>query len=313
MADKVIKADQGPSSGWPRAFGLFGIVLATSVVHPGVLIALPLLLLIAAHGLKGFQRVVAAVLCVMVLASGIRDGLWFAERAWALLVGGSFLGLTMLAPTWTLSSRALGAVLGAAGVGVTMMAIRPEAWTVLDAAILDGIQIGVDTTLDGLRLLSGSESLSPAIFAAFQEAAEAQASVFPALVFLESMAALGVVWWARTRFLGEGDQGLAPLQDFSFNDHLVWVLVGGLVLVFVQFGEAFARVGSNAIVFMGGLYAMRGAAVFIFISGGLSLFGFMMFSLGVVLAAPVVLGIAVLVGVVDTWLDVRSRVRERTS
>lgn len=313
MADKVIKADQGPSSGWPRAFGLFGIVLATSVVHPGVLIALPLLLLIAAHGLKGFQGVVAAVLCVMVLASGIRDGLWFAERAWALLVGGSFLGLTMLAPTWTLSSRALGAVLGAAGVGVTMMAIRPEAWLVLDAAILDGIQIGVDTTLDGLRLLSGSESLSPAIFAAFREAAEAQASVFPALVFLESMAALGVVWWARARFLGEGDQGLAPLHEFSFNDHLVWVLVGGLVLVFMQFGEAFARVGSNAIVFMGGLYAMRGAAVFIFISGGLSLFGFMMFSLGVVLAAPVVLGIAVLVGVVDTWLDVRSRVRERTA
>lgn len=313
MADKVIKADQGPSSGWPRAFGLFGIVLATSVVHPGVLIALPLLLLIAAHGLKGFQGVVAAVLCVMVLASGIRDGLWFAERAWALLVGGSFLGLTMLAPTWTLSSRALGAVLGAAGVGVTMMAIRPEAWIVLDAAILDGIQIGVDTTLDGLRLLSGSESLSPAIFAAFREAAEAQASVFPALVFLESMAALGVVWWARARFLGEGDQGLAPLHEFSFNDHLVWVLVGGLVLVFMQFGEAFARVGSNAIVFMGGLYAMRGAAVFIFISGGLSLFGFMMFSLGVVLAAPVVLGIAVLVGVVDTWLDVRSRVRERTA
>ena len=313
MADKVIKADQGPSSGWPRAFGLFGIVLATSVVHPGVLIALPLLLLIAAHGLKGFQGVVAAVLCVMVLASGIRDGLWFAERAWALLVGGSFLGLTMLAPTWTLSSRALGAVLGAAGVGVTMMAIRPEAWIVLDAAILDGIQIGVDTTLDGLRLLSGSESLSPAIFAAFREAAEAQASVFPALVFLESMAALGVVWWARARFLGEGDQGLAPLHEFSFNDHLVWVLVGGLVLVFMQFGEAFARVGSNAIVFMGGLYAMRGAAVFIFMSGGLSLFGFMMFSLGVVLAAPVVLGIAVLVGVVDTWLDVRSRVRERTA
>ena len=81
----------------------------------------------------------------------------------------------------------------------------------------------------------------------------------------------------------------------------------------MQFGEAFARVGSNAVVFMGGLYAMRGVAVFMFISGGLSLFGFVMFCLGIVLAAPLVLGIAVLVGVGDTWLDLRSRVRQLTA
>ena len=315
MADKIIKADQGRSSsrGWPRAVGLFAIVLATSIMHPGVLIALPLLLLIAAHGLRGFQGVLAAVLCIMVLASGMRDGVWFAERAWALLVGGGFLGLTILVPTWTLSSRALGAVMGAAGVGAIMMAIRPEAWVILDATIVDGIQAGVDATLDGLTLLAGSEALSPEILTTFQGAVEAQASVFPALVFLESMAALGVAWWVRTRFVGEGDLGLGPLHEFSFNDHLVWVLVAGLILVFMQFGEAFARVGSNAVVFMGGLYAMRGTAVFLFITGGFSLFGFVMFSLGVFLAAPLVLGIAVLVGVGDTWLDLRSRVRERAA
>ena len=313
MADKVIKSDQGLSRGWPRAVGLFGIVLATSVLHPGVLVALPMLLLVAAHGLRGFRGVVATVLCILILASGMRDGVWFAERAWALLVGGGFLGLTMLFPAWTLSSRALSAVLGDASVGATVLAIRPEAWIILDAAISNGIQIGVDATLDGWMLLSGTESLPPAILATFREAAELQTSVFPALVFLESMAALGVAWWARTRFLGEGDQGLGPLHEFRFNDHLVWVLVAGLVLVLMQFGEAFARVGSNAVVFMGGLYAMRGVAVFMFISGGLSLFGFVMFCLGIVLAAPLVLGIAVLVGVGDTWLDLRSRVRQLTA
>ena len=124
------------------------------------------------------------------------------------------------------------------------------------------------------------------------------------------MAALGVAWWARSRLTRDEGAALGPLRDFRFNDHLVWLLVAGLVLILAQWGDALGRVGSNAVVFMGVLYALRGAAVFVFVSGGLSLFGYVTFLLGIVLAAPVVVAVAVLIGIGDTWLDLRARAAE---
>jgi hypothetical protein len=61
------------------------------------------------------------------------------------------------------------------------------------------------------------------------------------------------------------------------------------------------------------LYALRGAAVFLFVSGGLSLFGYFAFVVGLVLAAPVLIGVAMLIGIGDTWLDIRSRASEGTA
>jgi hypothetical protein len=301
-----------PGRGWPRAAGLLGIVLATSIVHPGVLIAVPLLALLGAHGLRGTGVVTAALLATLILATGARDGVWYAERAWSVLLGGGFLALTMMVPGWRMSSRALGAVAGAAAAAAAVLAVRTDAWGALDAAISGGVRASVDQTLASIATMSGAPA-SPAMVSAFHQVAETQASVFPAMIGIASMAALGVAWWIRTRLVGEGDQGLAPLRDFRFNDHLVWLLIGGLLLMFAQWGDALARVGSNALVFMAALYMLRGAAVFVFISGGLSLFGYVTVLVGLVVAAPVLMGMAVLVGVGDTWLDLRSRVRERTA
>ena len=299
--------------GWPRAAGLLGVVLATSIVHPGVLIAVPLLALLGAHGLRGVGLVTAALFAIVIVATGTRDGVWYAERAWSVLLGGTFLALTMVVPAWRLSSRALGAVAGAAAVAAAVLAVRTDAWGALDAAISGGVRASADSTLATLSTLGGGGTPSPALVTAFHQVAETQAAVFPAMVGLASMAALGVAWWIRTRLVGEGDQGLGPLRDFRFNDHLVWLLIGGLLLIFAQWGDAMVRVGSNALVFMAALYMLRGAAVFVFLSGGMSLFGYVTVLIGLVVAAPVLMGMAVLIGVGDTWLDLRSRVRERTA
>ena len=64
---------------------------------------------------------------------------------------------------------------------------------------------------------------------------------------------------------------------------------------------------------MGALYALRGSAVFMYISGGLSLFGYVLLAISLVLAAPVVVGVAMIVGIGDTWLDVRAKMRETTA
>ena len=133
--------------------------------------------------------------------------------------------------------------------------------------------------------------------------------VFPALLGLSSMAALGVAWWVYVRLSSGSDQGVGPLRDFRFNDHLVWVFIAGVVLLLTPWEDILARVGANTVVFMGALYALRGAAVILFLSGGLSLFGYVMLIFGLIFLPPLVLTGAMVIGIGDTWLDVRRRLR----
>lgn len=296
--------------GWPRAAGLFGFTMAASVIQPSVLVAVPFLFLTAVRGVRGGMVFAATVLAMVMAVSGPRDGFWYLERAWAVLVGGWFVGVTLAAPAWTLSRRLLVSVGGAFVVAGGVLAVRGGAWDVVDFAMTDAIERGVATTLQAFEVMRGGQGLSPALVAALQQSARFQTNVFPALTGLSSMAGLAVAWWIYQRFGGEGDQGIGPVRNFRFNDHLVWIMIAGLFLVVTRWGDSLARVGSNAVVFMGALYALRGSAVFMFISGGLSLFGYVLLAMALVLAAPVVLGVAMVVGIGDTWLDVRARLRE---
>ncbi len=101
--------------------------------------------------------------------------------------------------------------------------------------------------------------------------------------------------------------GLGPLRDFRFNDHLVWLLLIGLALVVFGAGGGWASGGGNAVVFMGGLYAMRGAGVLLFLSGGLTGIGFLFLVVAMLFLWPVLIPGALLLGVGDTWLDLRSK------
>jgi hypothetical protein len=58
---------------------------------------------------------------------------------------------------------------------------------------------------------------------------------------------------------------------------------------------------------MAALYAVRGLAVGVSVSGGISVIGYTLIALGILFAAPAVLGFAVILGVADTWLDLRAR------
>lgn len=299
--------------GWPRAAGLFALVLAMSVVHPSILVALPLLLLLGVRGARGGALFFVMVVAMFITLAGVRDGLWFAERAWSLLLGGAFVALTTLAPAWRVSSRALASVAASAAVFGTLLAVRAGAWAAIDWSVTDRLRAGFATWLDAMVVLREGEALSPSLVSAIYQTAEWQAAVFPALVGLESMAALAVAWWIYLRLVEGNDGGVGPLRGFRFNDHLVWLLIAGLVLLVVRSGDALTRVGANLAVFMGALYALRGAGVVIFVSGGVSLLGYLVLVLGFVFAAPVVIGFAVLVGIGDTWLDLRARVGARAA
>lgn len=144
--------------------------------------------------------------------------------------------------------------------------------------------------------------------------------VFPALLALQSLAALALAWAVYHR-LGRARLGapLRPLREFRFNDQLVWGLIVGLTIVLLPTLTSLRGLGKNLLVFFGALYAVRGFGVLSwFMAPG---------SLGVTLAigfilllAPVVnifallaftmLGVASLaLGLGDTWADWRSRAR----
>jgi hypothetical protein len=144
--------------------------------------------------------------------------------------------------------------------------------------------------------------------------------VMPALLGLESLAALALAWslyhrLARVR-LGPL---LAPLAEFRFNDQLVWGVVAGATLVALPSLGEFRALGLNVLLFFGALYALRGLGVLRWWADGwLAGLG----AAGVVLAAllliPVVgvllpaalLGVAALaLGLGDTLAGWRARSR----
>ena len=103
------------------------------------------------------------------------------------------------------------------------------------------------------------------------------------------------------------------LREFRFNDQMIWVFIGGLLLLALTLGDGWTRLGHNTVLVMGALYAVRGAAVMLFLNGGLTALGGMVLAAITLLIAPVLVAGALLVGLGDTWLDVRTRVRALTS
>lgn len=293
-------------SGWRRAAALVVLLVLTSLVPAGMLVSVPLLILIALGGMRSGALLVTTVVAMFLTLAGQRDPLWFAERGWAVMVGGYFAAVTLLAPGWRLTSRALAAVGASAATGGVFYALRAGAWANLDWSVRDRLAGVLGNFLAALELVREGQSVSPAFIAAIYRTVEFQAAVFPAVVALESMAALGVAWWLYRRLVFR-DEGLAPVRSFGFNDHLVWFLIAGLLLLVTNVSEGSVRLGANLAVFMTALYAARGAGVVVFVNGGLSLLGVLMFILGVFFAAPIIVGFAALLGVADTWLDLRAR------
>ena len=64
---------------------------------------------------------------------------------------------------------------------------------------------------------------------------------------------------------------------------------------------------------MGALYVLRGAGVILFVNGGMSALGAVVFAFAVLFLAPIVIATMLVVGVGDTWLDLRTRMRKTPS
>ena len=311
MPDLTRRVSAFRKSDWLRAGVLCILVLLTSTAaRPSVLVAVAFLLLVVTNTLRGYAILGATLVAIIIVMVGPYDGMWYLERGWALLLGGCFVGLSIARPKMKISDRALEAVFGALVLAAILMTLMSGAWNIVDWVISDRVRATVAQVValvSALLLSWGSEGLATALITAFYQTADAQILIFPALTALASMSALLLSWWLFIFFSGRSEEALGSVKNFRFNDHLIWMLVVGLFLLFTRWNEPLQRLGSNAVVFIGALCAVRGAAVIVFITGGFSVLGYAMTLLGLVIVTPIVLGGAVLIGIADIYLDFRKR------
>ena len=290
-------------------------------------------------GGRAFMAIAWVALAVAMTAQATPPGPFSnLVRGWSLLLAGSF-GLVCLfgvrRPLLSRAFLALGMTLGFAAV---MSMIGPvtlsqasktiaEEFARRNAEAAAAMSTFIKTYPDQWKDLTAKVPTLAQLPAEFDKQLTTLsgwgAAVFPALLALQSLAALALAWATYHR-LSRARLGapLRPLREFRFNDQLVWGLIVGLTIVLLPTLTSVRGVGRNLIVFFGTLYAVRGFGVLSWFmapgSLGVTLsVGFIM------LAAPVIQVFAALVlmffgaaavalGLGDTWADWRNRPRQQS-
>lgn len=242
------------------------------------------------------------------------DSDWFAQRAWALLLGGGFVVASLAARHATLLGRSLWALL-IGGVAVAAAGLlRPDVLVGLDAWMADRVQYASVLLLQWTATVDAQPDVAATMTRAITMWSEVQKQVYPALLALASLPALAIGWYLLGRLTGR-PEALAPISGFRFSDQLVWFLAVGLALYALPLGDAAARIGGNAALFMVAMYVVRGTAIAVWIlkAAGAAPLTWSLLVIAAALLYPVVLGAAFAIGMVDTWLDIRRRLGRRAS
>ena len=296
--------------GWGRAGALFFATLLLSTFAPLVLVLIPFACLVFSTPARRVLPAMAGALgMVVALAGATRSGLWYVERGWTIILGGCFAAVTLRWPERRFLPRALLAIAVAGAGAWAALGLSPRRWAIIDRMVATRLRDGVSTSLEALRVLRDGTPLPGTVVSTVFQAAEWQSNLFPAMLALSSLAALGTAWWLYVRLMRGSGEGLGPLRDFRFNDQLVWLLVAGAVMFILQPDGATGRAGLNLLAFTGALYALRGAGVAVALTRGVSAFGWGLLALAFLLLAPFLFAAALLIGLADTWVDIRARVR----
>lgn len=296
--------------GWSllRAAGLAGAVILTAPVSPVVLVAVTAAVQLAAFRARDASSlaVAAALLALAFVVPGAPgDPLWYAERGWALLVGGGFVAATLLLERAGPTARSVAGVALASGAVALVGLVRPALLAELDWWVERELATAAMSAAGLLSALGGGAADGGGYYL---RALRWQQLLYPALLALASVAALGVGRYLVERLSGR-EEALGPFRDFRFEDRLVWVLVAGLALVLAPAGEEVSRLGGNTVLFMGGLYLLRGAAVLFWVGAATVTSGWMaaLWIVAGLALYPVAALAALALGLGDTWMDMRGR------
>lgn len=288
-------------------------------------------------GGRAFLAIAWVAIAVLLLAPGAAppDAFSSLVRGWSLLLAGAF-GLVCLfgdhRPLFTRALVALGLTFGLGAVMSVMgpmtasraartvseeLARRDAGWAGMIDSVIKANPKEWSQLTQSVPQLAEIRTEWPKELATLSDVG---ATVFPALLALESLAAIALAWATYHRF-GRARLGapLRPLREFRFNDQLVWGLILGLTITLLPTLSAVSAIGENLLVFFGALYAVRGLGVLSwFMEPGrfritLTIGVLMLFAPilnGIAFIGFVMLGVASLaLGLGDTWADWRSRPR----
>lgn len=301
--------DAPAGRGW-LVVAVLALATATlSVVQPALLIFVPFaLLVVALPPRRPMLGILAGVIGVLVFRSEPGgNALWYFERGWALVLGAWFIVAVVVATSWSFLPRALAAVAATALTAGLLFAFGGDGFADLDMAVADQFRGGASQAVAAWTQAVGFDRVSEELRSTVYSAAELQIKLYPALLALGSLAALGVAWWAFVRLGRGGENPLLPLREFRFRDELVWLLIVGLALLLLPLNELATRAGENLLTFMAVLYALRGAAVLLVVGGVPGPLGMLVGALLFVFMYPIVMAATFVVGLSDTWLDIRAR------
>src|SRR3954471_24672340 len=320
-------------SWWPLVWGLAALLICPYVPLVETLIPIQqtLLLLvpvITASCIIGWMlggRIALAVIWIafsvwMLLQSAGPHGTQYdlMARGWAVLLAASF-GLVSLWGTGTpFFSRALGAVGIATAIGFLLALSSPsgiarfehaagEEFTRRASATTVRVQLSMKDPnsrqmMDKFPMMEEANEWS---LDAMRQMPAIAATLLPALLALESLAVLAFGWGVYRRLTPvEIGPPLSPLAEFRFNDQLIWGLAVGATLWLLPAFEEGKNAGYNLLLFFGTLYLIRGIGVLGWIARGRYIF---LVVLGLI--PHVLIGVALALGLGDTWLDLRKRVK----
>lgn len=297
------------SRGWGLVALLALATLVLSVVQPALLIFVPLALLFVALPPR---RPVLVALAGLVGWLAFRDApgaqtLWYFERGWALLLGAWFVLAVALLPGSRFLARALAALAGTIATVAVFLVVNRGGFAQIDHAVAEQLRFMAGNAIGAWTRAVGLDRVSDDVTRALHAAVELQVKLYPAMLGLASLAALGVAWWAFGRLARGEPAPLGRLREFRFRDELVWLLIGSVILLGLPLDALATRVGENLLTFMAVLYALRGAAVLLVIGGVPGPLGIALTMLVIVFLYPFVMATTFLVGLSDTWLDIRKR------
>ena len=304
--DPVSPSPKG--SGWGAAVVLTLIAAALSVINPALLIFVPLsFLLVAMPPRKSWLALFGVLLLALTFVGRGEDTIWWFARGWTLILSAWFLVAVALLPHLTLTMRALIAVGGASASAGLLFLFNRSSWQNVDWTVSQQLRNGASELRTFWVSRMNNEAVATEMGKAMERFAEWQATGYPAMLALASLAGLALAWWLWRRLIAQETRPLGPLREFRFSDHLVWIVVAGIMLVVLPVGAPFARTGANLLVFMSALYALRGFAVMLSLFGTPTVLGAAFGVFIFILLYPIVMAMTLMVGLTDTWLDLRTR------
>ena len=293
---------------WATTIALALIAAGFSVINPALLIFVPLaFLLIALEPRRSWLALIGVMLLIVTFVGQSGGALWWFGRGWALMLSAWFVVAVALLPHWPFIMRALAAIAGTAVSAALLFLVNRTGWESLDWTVGTQLRNGAADVLAFWGARFGDQPWVADMTRAVYRFADWQAAAFPALTGIASLASLALAFWLWRRLVAQDPRPLGRLRDFRFSDELVWIVVAGILLVVFPFAAPVTRTGANLLTFMAALYALRGVAVMLSLFGTPGVVGVVFGGIVFLMLYPIVMATTLMVGLTDTWLDLRTR------